>query len=159
MFEIQRQLAGQSNAPEMLIDLPYGSSSSVTFKRGTAVRLSSGVVTKCSGDVTPEYIVAADVSVSAATDIIKVYKILPTMVFKTKLSAYSSTYNKVGKFVTFASDGLRVTATAASGFTNEGTVASTTATIVPGPLGALIVDTCGAKAAGDEVLVMMGRGI
>lgn len=159
MFKLQRQLAGQSNAPEMIIDLPYGTSGSATFKAGTAVRLNSGVVTKCSGDVCAEYIVVDTVSVSAAADIIKVYKILPTMVFETALSAYSDTYDKVGKFVTFASDGARVTATAAAGYTATGTVASTAATVPQGVYGALIVDMLGAKAAGDKVLVMMGRGI
>ena len=131
MFELERQLGAQSNAEEMIIDLPYGSSSSVTFKRGTAVYLNSGVVTKCSGGVTPEYIVVETVSVSAATDKIKVYKILPNMVFRVALSAYSSTYDKVGAFVTFATDGLRVTATAANGYTNSGTVASTTSGMKP----------------------------
>lgn len=140
-FKLERQLAGQSNAPEMFIELPYGSSSSATFKAGTAVRLNSGVVTKCSGDVKGEFIVAQDVSVAAATDKIKVYKVLPTMVFEVPLSAYSATYDKVGARVTFYSDGAKVTATAA---TNDG---------------AYIVDTKGAKAAGDKVLVMMGYGV
>jgi hypothetical protein len=137
MFEVERQLAGQSNAPEMIIDLPYGSTTSATFKRGTAVYLSSGVVTKCSGDVAAQFIVVADVSVAAATDIIKVYKVLPTMVFKTKLSAYSASTVKVGKKNTFATDGARLTATAATNY------------------GALIVDTRGAAGTGDEVLVML----
>lgn len=159
MFKIERQLGGQANAPEMFLKLPYGSSSSATFKAGVAVRINSGVVTKCSGDVTPEFIVAQDVSVSAATDLITVFKILPNHVFRVPLQAYSSTYVKAGLFVTFHTDGAKVTATAASGYSNTGTVASTTSTTVIGAKGALIVDTLNASAAGDEVLVMMGHSL
>lgn len=154
MFKLERRLTGGNNVPLMILEIATGTSSSTTWKEGTAVRLSSGVLTKCSGDVQAEYIVAQTVTTASTTAIVKVYKILPDMVFRVPLSAFGSTV-KVGAWLTIHSDGAKVTATAASGHT--GTVATTTATNITA--GALCVNTLNAAASGDEILVMMGQGV
>ena len=154
MFKIDRRLTGGNNVPLMILEIATGTATSTTWKEGTAVRLASGVLTKCSGDVQAEYIVAETVTTASATATVKVYKVLPDMVFRVPLSAFGSTV-KAGAWLTFYTDGAKVTATAASGHT--GTVASTTSTNVTA--GALCVNALNAAASGDEILVMMGQGV
>jgi hypothetical protein len=80
---------------------------------GETLKLASGALTKASGTDTPVFI-AQESATGAAGKKIAVYRIPKTMIFEVPLSADGSAL-AVGNKVTIASDGLRVTATTASG--------------------------------------------
>ena len=93
--------------------LPAGE---ITPKVGMALVQSSGNLVAASGDATPTYISMVEKSAACtAGDIIPVIRITSDMIFETSFSA-SGTVN-LGGFVQIKSDGLQVTATAA---TNHG---------------------------------------
>ena len=137
MFKIEKRLASVSNVSLMIIDMPCNVAAETVWPRGAAVNCEEGTLVKCTGDDIPaEYIVAETCRTAGVNDTVKVYRILGDMVFRVPLTAYGAGV-KVGNTVTFGSDSGSVTATVAESH------------------GALIVNTLGASAAGDKILVML----
>ncbi len=134
-MKLAKILHSESNIPESIMHVVGGKAA--TFRDGTACVITDGVLTACSGDATAKYIVLGDQTTEKNTDEVLVYRVLEAMVFEAELSAYTASTVKAGAKVTFYTDGNKLTATAA---TNNG---------------ALIVDTCGASAAGDTVFCVL----
>ena len=88
--------------------------SAITPKNGMAMVLSSGKLAIASGANKPEFICIEQHSAAvSAGDLVTVVRVEPDTDYETVLSA-SGALN-IGEKVTLASDGLRVTATTASG--------------------------------------------
>ncbi|MBR3585059.1 MAG: hypothetical protein IKO00_03450 [Oscillospiraceae bacterium] len=88
--------------------------SAITPKNGMAMVLSSGKLAIASGTNKPEFICIEQHSAAvSAGDLVTVVRVEPDTDYETVLSA-SGALN-IGDKVTLASDGLRVTATTASG--------------------------------------------
>ncbi len=88
--------------------------SAITPKNGMAMVLSSGKLAIASGANKPEFICIEQHSAAvSAGDLVTVVRVEPDTDYETVLSA-SGALN-IGDKVTLASDGLRVTATTASG--------------------------------------------
>ena len=88
--------------------------SAITPKNGMAMVLSSGKLAIASGASKPEFICIEQHSAAvSAGDLVTVVRVEPDTDYETVLSA-SGALN-IGDKVTLASDGLRVTATTASG--------------------------------------------
>ena len=81
-----------------------------TIVLGEALVLSAGKLTKCGATAKPEYIAVGPVE----NGIVPVIKVQDYMVFEAPLSA-AGTALKIGESVTLHTDGLKVTATTASG--------------------------------------------
>ncbi len=135
MFVITKILGGRQNVAETL-ELPC--TAGQTYAVGEALVVSGGALAKASGDVKAKY-VAAETYTAPSTGARKLrcYRITPDMLFEAELSAYSASTQKVGAKVTFGTDGLTLTATAADAG------------------GAEIVDLCNASKAGDKIVVIL----
>ncbi len=131
MFRLVKILNGRGNQAEPCF---LASTASVTYTLGEALTLSAGALVKCGATAKPTHIAAEDYT-SPATDNrpLYVYPVSPAMVFECPVTASPASL-KAGDRVTLAADATGVTATTASGV-------------------ATIVDTCGAKATGDKLLV------
>ena len=106
---------------------------SESFSRGEALKYSAyGKLTKASGAVKPEYICAADISLTSAGGIVPVIRINGNMLFEVPLSASGSSL-VCGNKVTLGSDGLTVTATTENGTAEitamDGTASGDTVTV------------------------------
>lgn len=135
MFVISKILGGRQNVAETL-ELPC--TAGQTYTVGEALVVSGGALAKASGNVPAKY-VAAETYTAPSTGARKLrcYRITPDMLFEAPLSAYSATTVKVGAKVTFGTDGLTLTATAADAG------------------GAEIVELCGASKEGDKITVFL----
>lgn len=91
--------------------IPATSAEAITL--GEALVLSSGLLTKCSGANTPEFIAVAAATGDGATPI-PVMRINETIELETTLAA-SGTSLDIGDKVTIHTDGAQVTATTTSG--------------------------------------------
>lgn len=80
---------------------------------GEALVLSSGKLTKCAADATPEFIAMA-AATGDGTLKIPVLRVMEDMIFETTFAADASS-NAVGTKVTIHTDGAQVTATATNG--------------------------------------------
>ena len=88
---------------------------SEAYKYGEALVYSeTGKLTKAAGAVKPEYISAADITLSSAGGIVPVVTVSESMLFEVPLSA-SGTSLVCGNKVTIGSDGMTVTATLTNG--------------------------------------------
>ena len=106
--------------------------SAITPKNGMAMVLSSGKLAIASGTNKPEFICIEQHSAAvSAGDLVTVVRVEPDTDYETVLSA-SGALN-IGDKVTLASDGLRVTATTASGVAEivamEGTASGDTVVV------------------------------
>lgn len=111
MFALKRILNGRINAPEPLL-LPTKAGEAYTA--GEALKVSAGALTKASGDVSALYIGAENYTAPAGGGRpLACYRITGDMLFEAPLTALGNT-QKVGARLTLSSDGLGVTATAAS---------------------------------------------
>lgn len=134
-FKITKILSGRTNQPETLV-LPATSGES--FSAGEALVVSDGALTKASGDVSALYVALENLDSTSGKGTLACCRVTPDMLFEAPISAYSSSVQEMGAHVTIASDGLGVTATAAS--TN---------------FGAEIVDMNSAAAVGDKVICVL----
>lgn len=134
MFVIAKILGGRQNVAETL-ELPC--TPSTTYTVGEALVVTNGALAAAKGDVQAKY-VAAETYVAPSTGArrLKCYRITPDMLFEATLAAYGATV-KVGAKVTFGTDGLTLTATAAESG------------------GAEIVDTNNATKTGDKITVAL----
>lgn len=131
-FKTIKILSGRANVPETLI-LPAKSGES--FSVGQALTISGGALSGASGDTDVFYISLENLDNATADAKLACCRVTPDMLFEVPVSAYSASVQKLGAHVTISSDGLEVTATAASsGF------------------GAEIVDLNSAAAAGDKII-------
>lgn len=135
MFVISKILGGRQNVAETL-EIPCAAGQ--TYTVGEALVVSGGVLAKAAGAVKAKY-VAAETYTAPATGARKLrcYRITPDMIFEAPLSAYAASTLKVGATVTFGTDGLTLTATAAEAG------------------GAEIVDLCNATKVGDKIAVFL----
>jgi hypothetical protein len=132
MFKVSKYLGGKGAYPDV-VEIPVASGAA--FEAGQALTVSGGVAAVADGDVAVAFVSCTKLTAeeSALGKKLGCYKVTPDIIFEGELSAYSSTV-ALGAALTLAG-GEKVTATAAS----KG--------------GAKIIDTCGAAAAGDTVLV------
>lgn len=92
--------------------LPAGA---ITPKYGMALKQASGLLAKASGTDVPTYICMMESADAVASGtVIPVIRVQNEIIFETVFSAAASAVN-LGDKVTIATDGLRVTATTASG--------------------------------------------
>lgn len=107
-------LRAENNAAPIEKEVP--ATAGTTYKHGAAVKYgaSSGTVELATGTNKPEFVYTGK-DVTAVTGAkISVVPVLPEYEFESELST-TGTSLKEGQKVTIASDGLRVTATTASG--------------------------------------------
>jgi hypothetical protein len=102
---------GKAHTPP-IFSLPATAGES--YKPGELLKLSSGAVTKASGTDVATYVCACELDTAASGAKVACYRIDEETVYATSFSA-AATAITVGLKVTVASDGLRVTATTASG--------------------------------------------
>ena len=108
-----------------------------TYEIGMALKIASGKLTKASGTDVATHICAENAKLTADGEIVA-FPVTPAMIFEVPISAYSATTQVAGLKVTLATDGKRVTATAAENGSKAG---------------AYIVDLQNAAAVGDKILV------
>lgn len=104
-----------------LQSMDVGQTPPIEYRRATAeedvvlgealVTASTGLLTKCGATARPEYIAAGP---QDENDMVPVIRVQDYQVWRTQLSA-AGTSLKPGNKVTLETDGLRVTATTASG--------------------------------------------
>jgi len=102
---------GKANTPPMF-SLPATAGES--YKPGELLKLTSGAVTKASGTDQPAYVCACELDTAASGAKVACYRVDEETVYATCFSA-SAAAIVIGNKVTIAADGLRVTATTASG--------------------------------------------
>lgn len=135
MFVITKILGGRQNVAETL-ELPC--TPGTTYTVGEALVVTNGALAKASGGVVAKYVAAESyVAPSTGARKLRCYRITPDMLFEVPLTAFSASTVKVGARVTFGTDGLTLTATAAEAG------------------GAEIADTCEAAKAGDKITVFL----
>ena len=135
MFVISKILGGRQNVAETL-ELPC--TPSTTYTVGEALVVTNGALAKASGGVAAKYIAAESYAApSSGARKLRCYRITPDMLFEAPISAYSASTQKVGAKVTFGTDGLTLTATAAEAG------------------GAEIVDLGNASQKGDKITVFL----
>ena len=126
-----------------------------TYHIGDALKIASGKYALATGDVAVEAICLEDKTLSADGDL-HVMMVTDGMLFEVPIQAYSSSYTKVGSRVTIHTDSAQVTATLSTVLYGSGASASWgSAAALGGSTGAYIVDTQGASAAGDKVIVRL----
>lgn len=132
MFKVIKILNSGVNVPEPHI---VTKTLSANFKRGIAFKLSGGKAVACSATEKPKYI-ALEEPAETQTRML-CHAVNENMLFETYINADPSALS-VGDTVTIGMDSNNL----------PGCVTATTASGV-----ATIVDLCGAKAAGDKVVV------
>ncbi len=111
-FDVKKILGGRENVPETLYLPAKGGES---YAAGEALILSEGALTLASGDLAVSYIALESYEApESGARALAVFRVLPGMVFEVPASATSSSVQIPGAFVTIGSDGLTVTATAAT---------------------------------------------
>ena len=91
------------------------------YKRGEALVLAGGVLTKCGATAKPTHIAVADVAAATPALDVPVFTVLPDMEFITDATATVAA-TLIGSKVTLGTDALGVTATTTDGvFTITGT--------------------------------------
>ncbi len=135
MFTLKRIINGRLNVSEPL-SMASGVSAPTTFKAGTVVTYDDGMLKAVTGDVTAEYVVAADTVAKSPSDEVLLILITKEMLFDCPVSA-TPTGVAAGKRFAFSDTSDGITATPAT----EG--------------GAYIVCNNGATAAGDIVTVRL----
>ncbi|MBP5209258.1 MAG: hypothetical protein J6125_00200 [Clostridia bacterium] len=150
MFDLKKIEYGRIGTPEPVL-APAKSGASYLPGMALCLDAESHALVKASGDVTVTH-VCLEAKTAAAGDTVLCYRVTPQMVFEAPLSVYDDTV-VFGAALTIASDGLRVTATPASGLV--ATVGEDDAVTVTNTVGAIICDTQSAAAAGDRVLVRL----
>lgn len=135
MFKIEKYLGGRGAYPDP-VEIPVTAGAS--FMPGQALVLDGGVGKLATGDVKVAFVSTMKLTAEDSTAGKKLlcYKVDGNTVFRAPLSAYGSTVT-VGAALTVASTGDGITATAAS------------------TGGAKVLDTLGAAAAGDCILVSL----
>lgn len=111
-FNVSRILGGRQNIPETLV-LPVTAGES--YAVGEALVAKSGKLTKATGDVAVNYISLE--SYSAPTEGARglaCFKVTPDMLFEVPVSAVDTAKQMLGAKVTIGTDGLTVTASAAT---------------------------------------------
>lgn len=114
-----------------LVELPCAAGTS--YKIGQSLTVSNGVASLAAGATKPEYICQAE-KTGIAGETVQAIAVLPGEIYEAALSEDGASL-KVGDKVTIATDGIRVTATTASGVAK------------------IVEFTNGTKATGDTVLV------
>ena len=128
----------------------------VCFMQMEIHALYAHTLKKATGDCTVEYIALEDKTAKTAGEKVLCYRVLPQMIFEVPLASYSASVHVAGAAVQIHTDGLRLGAAAASGLSATTTAANSTYTTkVSQKTGAVIVDTEGAAAANDKVLVRL----
>ena len=100
---------------------------------GEALVLSSGKLTKCGATTAPAFIALAALAAAATDRVIPVVRVEKNQVYEVTVTATPTSLN-VGDKVTLHTDGAQITATTTNGVVT-------------------IVDTLGAAASGDAMLV------
>ena len=114
-----------------LVELPCAAGTA--YKIGQALTVSNDVASLAAGATKPEYICQAE-KTGIAGETVQAIAVLPGEIYEAALSEDGASL-KVGDKVTIATDGIKVTATTASGVAK------------------IVEFTNGTKAAGDAVLV------
>lgn len=155
MFTLQKIEYGRTNIPEPCL-MPAANAQQVTVGMALTMDASTHLLKKATGDCTAEYIALEDKATASAGEKILCYRVLPQMIFEVPLAAYSASAHVVGARIQLHTDGLRLGSAAASGIAATTSLSgSVYTTTVTQKLGAVIVDTLGAAAAGDKVLVRL----
>ena len=111
MFVLKKILNGRINVSEP-ISMASGVTSSTTFTEGDAAYYNaSGVLTKASGDVTADYVVASTTTCAAAADEVLLLLVTKEMLFDVEMASAVN----VGKKYQFSATGI-TTSAASTGF-------------------------------------------
>ncbi|MGM9636682.1 MAG: hypothetical protein ACI3YK_01705 [Eubacteriales bacterium] len=130
MFVLESIENGRTQAPDPVW---LERSADVAYSAGTALVIYNGKAATPQSTMKPTHICLSNVKAGDG-EILLAYYITPAMVFEVPLSDYTADNLVIGKKVDIAMSGQRVTSA------------------IPGSV-ATIVDTCGAKAVGDKILV------
>lgn len=130
MFKLVRIENSRMNVPEPLF---YEATADEAIAEGEALVLTSGKLTKCGATAKPAYIAMSACAASASARKIAVCRVEANQIWEVPCNA-APTSLVPGSLVTLHTDGLQVTATTTSGVVT-------------------VVDTNGASAAGDRLLV------
>lgn len=130
MFKLAKIENGRINVGETVV---YEATASEAVSYGEALVLASGKLTKCGATAKPAYVAGCDVTADDTKRAVPCLRVTPDMVFLVPVTA-APTSLVPGSKVTLHTDGMKVTATTTGGI-------------------ATVVDTNGATAAGDEILV------
>lgn len=157
MFKLKNVLNGRCAAPDV-IEISTGTQEAeITFNAGDAVCFASGALTKCSGDVSAEFIIVNKTTIAASgVGTVLVYRVTPDMVFEAPLNDYDSSTHILGNNLKFHTDGAQIGKVAASKY--KVTQASTSpygVSAVAPAFGVKIINLCGASADGDKVLCVL----
>lgn len=130
MFKLLKIENARLNVPEPeYLDAKDGEA----IEMGETLVLSAGKLTKCSGTTKPTHIAMGVKAAADADRRIPACRLEPNQVYEAPVTA-SPTALVPGVKVTIHTDGLQLTATTSDGV-------------------ATVVDTCGAKAIGDKIIV------
>lgn len=130
MFNLIKIENARLNVPEPLY---YEVTASEAVSTGEALVLSAGKLTKCGATAKPQYIAIGSCTAAQSNRNIAVCRVEPNQIYEVPVTA-APTSLVPGCLVTLHTDGLQVTATTTSGVVT-------------------VVDTAGAAAAGDKILV------
>ena len=136
MFQLIKIEYGRDNVPEPM-SLPVSAGKTITVGMALTIDSTTHTLTPAVGDMSVSYI-ALENKTTKAGDNLLCYAVYPQMIFEVPLSAYSATTQVLGAQLQIATTGDSITATATT--TNYG---------------AKIINTLGAKTAGDHVLVKL----
>ena len=136
MFQLIKIEYGRDNVPEPM-SLPVSAGKTITVGMALTIDSTTHTLTPAVGDMSVSYI-ALENKTTVAGDYLLCYAVYPQMIFEVPLSAYSATTQVLGAQLQIAATGDAITATAVST-----------------KYGAKIINTLGAKAAGDHVLVKL----
>lgn len=155
MFTLQKIEYGRTNVPEPCL-MPLTKDVAVVCGMAMYMDTAAHTLKKATGDCTVEYIALEDKTAKTAGEKVLCYRVLPQMIFEVPLASYSASVHVAGAAVQIHTDGLRLGAAAASGLSATTTAANSAYTTkVSQKTGAVIVDTEGAAAANDKVLVRL----
>ncbi len=131
MFRLVKILNGRTNQGEP-IKLP--STPEESYFCGEALSLIAGKLTKCAPTAKPDFICCEDYTAPASDNrAVTAEPVSAEMIFEVSVSASPASL-VAGSKVTLHTDALNVTATVTNGV-------------------ATVIDTCGAKEAGDRIQV------
>lgn len=143
MFKFVRSLDGSYLQPQAV------TATAGTYHVGEALQLSAGNVSLASGNSRVRFVCMEDKTLTAAGELLAA-PVTTGMIFEAPITAFSASTQKPGLSVTVHTDGLKVTATAATAmYASSGTSFSSVA--MPTFVGAQVVDVCDAVAAGDKI--------
>lgn len=152
MFRLKHNLEGANGVPSV-ISIPTGELLAETiFKQGQAVYYSSGKLSACSGLVKAQWVIVNTKKVAATGGNVDAIRVTPSLVFEVECADYDSAKVVLGGHLGFSSDGTKLEDDTAYEVYGGDTYVKTG---LFSAFGGKIIDTLGASADGDKMLVVL----